>query len=86
MRDARDSNGAGAWGSILALIVALGAAGYLTYLAVDFLRSGCDCAGGSDVTAAGIAHAAVLIGGAAILYALVLVVGGCAAIHAMRRR
>ena len=50
------------------VVVALSAAIYLTYLAVDFMRGGCDCGGAGGITIAGVARATILIGGAALLY------------------
>jgi hypothetical protein len=63
-------------------IVALVAGGYLAYLTVDFVRGGCDCGGGTEVTAAGVVRAALLIGGAVALWAI----GAGAAMRAWRMR
>ena len=53
---------------VLASIIALAGAAYLTYLAVSYLHSGCSCASSGDTTAAGIARATLLIAGATALY------------------
>ena len=86
MRDASGDNKTNLRASAFALLIALAVAGYLTYLAIDFIHGGCDCRGGSEVTVAGIARAAILIGGAAILYLLAIVVGVRAAVQAMKAR
>jgi hypothetical protein len=86
MRDRGADAGGSAWTPVVAATVALVAAAYLTFLAVDFIRGGCDCGGGAEVTAAGIVRAAILIGGAAVLYVLALVAGARAIRQALRSR
>jgi hypothetical protein len=82
MRRNDGSRGSGPGALAAIACIALTAAGYLAYLAIDFVRSGCDCGGGSVGTAAGIIRAAVLIFGAAALCAIAAV----AAVRGWRAR
>ena len=83
MRGRDRSIGGAATGRLVAAgAFAFVAAAYLTYLAVAFIRGGCDCGGGREVTAAGVVRTAVLIGGAVMLYAIV----GFAAVRAWGSR